>query len=243
MSSADGRPEVSAVLTVRNPNPSHLAWTLDSLAEQTVPPDEVVAVDASPEPVYIGHDSLNTKTFSRPDMGIGDAREFGLEKASGDYIVEMDEDAVLVEENYIQRGLEELSRDGVSGAGGVLLPLTEKPTAKMVAALDRVNPSDLGTHYLMYPRALCLSGGSEGCYPVPGRGEDRTVRERLRQFGDISRMYDQPVMKDVPTTRQENGLKTIAASIAAGVATSFATSLIRRGLTDAKDEAVEALEQ
>lgn len=243
MPSSGGPPRVSAVLSLRDPNPAHLAWTLDSLAEQTRPPDEVIAVDASPEPVDVNHEELNTKVYNQPDMGIGDAREFGLEKASGEYIVEMDEDAILVADNYIQRGMEELSRDRVAGAGGVLLPLTEKPTAKLVAALDRVNPSDLGTHYLIYPRALCMAGGEEGCYPVPGRGEDRTVRERLRQFGDISRMHDQPVMKDVPTTRQENGLKTIGASILAGVATSFATSLIRDALADVQEGALAELEE
>lgn len=243
MSRSGDSPTVSAVLSLRNPNPAHLAWTLDSLAEQTHPPDEVIAVDASPEPVDVNHERLETKVYNQPDMGIGDAREFGLEKASGEYIVEMDEDAILVNDNYIQRGLEELSRDGVAGAGGVLLPLTEKPTAKLVAALDRVNPSDLGTHYLMYPRALCMAGGEDGCYPVPGRGEDRTVRERLRQFGDISRMHDQPVMKDVPTTRQESGLRTIGASIAAGVATSIVTSWVREALSDASEGVLAGLEE
>jgi len=242
--SGDGDdPSVTAVLTVKDPNPSYLAWTMDRLAEQNKPPDEVIVVDASEPPVEVDHSELNTRVVREPGLGIGDARQLGVENANTDYVMEMDADAILIRDDYTERAIEELSRPEVSGAGGVLLPMTEKPTAKMVASLDRLNPSDLGTHYLMYPRANCITDGGDQCYPVPNRGEDRTVRQTLRQFGEISRMRDQPVMKDVPTTRQQKGLKTIGASVAAGVFTSIATSAIKSAFGRVKDQTVASLNE
>lgn len=211
----DGR--VTAVIPVKDPDRHWLAWTLDSLNKQTEPVKEAIIVDSSEAPVSVSVDGLSTWVMHRPGTGIGEARRFGVRAASTEYVIEMDEDAVLLRDDYLARAIAELQKDDVAAAGGVVFPIRGNTVGKAISLADRFNPSDLGTHYLVY-RTMQKRDGD--LYPVRHRGEDITVREELRDSGQISRMTDQGVLKDLPTDRQQmgtDGLFTILSGAAAGV--------------------------
>lgn len=222
-----GQPTVSAVITTHNPDPEFLVRTLDGLADQDYPIEEVVIADSSDPPVTAKVDGIPTRIVRPPARGIATGRREALTNASSDYVLELDEDAVLLKPDYVSRAVEILeSKQGASAAGGVVLPMRDNREGHAIALLDRYNPSDLGTHNMVFPRAACEGGEGDICYPMGHRGEDVTLRDRLRQFGRIERMDDQPILKDLPTTRQRAGRNTVLWSLLGGVLSSVATSII-----------------
>jgi glycosyltransferase involved in cell wall biosynthesis len=233
-------PRVSAVVRTKDPDVKHLTWTLDSLADQDYPNKEVVIVDASAEPLSATVEGVPTTVLHEPEMGIAEATETGMRAASGEYIMPMDEDTVFISRDYISRAMEELQNPSVSGAGGVVFPIRGNAEGRMIAALDRVNPSSLGTHTILFPRIVCLDENGDLCNPMANRGEDRSLRKQLREYGEIRRMDDQAVLKDLPTTRQKSARNTIVGSILGGVVTSLLTSYITSALTDIGEDALEA---
>lgn len=229
-------PTVSAVMVVRDPDPKHMAWSLSRLPEQNYPVEEVIVVDSSEEPVEAEVEEIPTRVIHAPDMGIGDARQKGIQVASGDFILEMDEDAVLVRDDYIASAILRGSQSGSAAAGGVVLPIRGNLEGHGIALLDRLNPTTLGTHNMVFPRRLCVEDGTDQCYLLPNRGEDRTLRKHLAHHGRIERMHDQAVLKDLPTTRQEtarNLLSTIVVGAVAGTVSSIVTAYVGKQLRDA----------
>lgn len=226
----DGR--VTAVIPVKDPNPRRLAQTLDRLNQQTVPVKEAIVVDSSERPVDVYVDGMPTWVMHAPNAGIAEAREMGMSAVGTEYVVEMDEDAAFLSDKYLERAIEELQDEDVSAAGGVVFPARGNTYGKMIAFADRFNPSDLGTHYLVYPANRKLD--SE-LYPMDHRGEDLTVRSELRREGRIERMTDQAALKDLPTTRQKGLRDTVVTAIVgavAGAAVSAAEAAIREELQD-----------
>lgn len=219
---------VSAVIVVKDPNVEHLVWTLDALSEQSYPIEEVIIVDSSETPLDATVDGIDTRVIHAPETGIAAARKLGAREARSDYVVDMDEDAVFMSTDYVSQAIEALEHEPRTvAAGGVVLPIRDNRGGHAIALADRYNPSALGTHNMVYPRAVCSEEAEEVCFPMENRGEDVSLRKRLLDFGDIQRMNDQVVLKDLPTTRQAEARNTILWTVLGGALTSIATEVVR----------------
>jgi glycosyltransferase involved in cell wall biosynthesis len=89
----------SVIVPVYN-RPQEVKELLDSLALQAYKKFEVVLVeDGSTEPCeYLLSNytsTLNIRYFSKPNSGPGDSRNFGMEKAEGDYFIFFDSDCII----------------------------------------------------------------------------------------------------------------------------------------------------
>lgn len=89
----------SAIIPVYN-RPDEIKELLESLTRQTVKDFEVIVVedgssqDAAQE-VKAFFDVLDVKYFVKPNEGQGFARNFGFEKAQGDWLIVFDSDAII----------------------------------------------------------------------------------------------------------------------------------------------------
>lgn len=231
----------SVVIPVVDPDVRALALTLDSVAEQDFPIEEVVIVDGSDEPVEAKVDGIDTKVVQDEGLGQGNARRLGMQSTTGDYIVHLDEDAILLNENYVSEAVSRIeSQPDAAAAGGTVIPLRGNLTGDFIAAADRLNPSTLGTHHLVHPRYICVEDDGMLCFPIDGRGEDITLRNALKKSGGIVRMYNQPAMKDLPTARQEKGINTLVLSLAGGVVSGLITSAVERAVRRYGERALES---
>ncbi len=111
----------SIIVPVYN-RPDEVDELLDSLTRQTSKDFEVIIVeDGSATPCkqvcdkYVG--SLAIKYFMKPNSGPGQSRNYGVERASGDYVLILDSD-VVVPEGYLQAVDEELGREPCEAFGG-----------------------------------------------------------------------------------------------------------------------------
>jgi len=210
----DGR--MAAVIPVKDPNAVHLSQTIDSIGDQTYTPKEVIVVDSSATPLAINSDVVNVNTIRRPDAGIGEARREGMREADAEYIAHLSEDAVILRSDYFAEAVDRLDQPDVSAVGGTVFPIRGNREGKAIAVLDKFNPSSLGTHHIIHKKALC--DGSACFHSGQGRGEDRTLRSELRQYGRIERMGDHAAMKDLPTKRQSLARKVIIGSLTGAIA-------------------------
>lgn len=111
----------SIIVPVYN-RPDEVDELLDSLTRQTFNDFEVIIVeDGSATPCkqvcdkYTG--SLAIKYFMKPNSGPGQSRNYGVERASGDYVLILDSD-VVVPEGYLQAVDDELGREPCEAFGG-----------------------------------------------------------------------------------------------------------------------------
>lgn len=89
----------SIVTPVYN-RPEELAELLESLANQTIPPFEVLIVEdgstlTSEEVCAQFSEKLPIRYFQKPNSGQGFSRNYAFERATGDYFIQLDSDAVL----------------------------------------------------------------------------------------------------------------------------------------------------
>lgn len=111
----------SFIVPVYN-RPDEVDELLDSLTRQTVPHFEVIIVeDGSQVPCrevckkY--EDRLDLKYFAKPNSGPGQSRNYGVERAGGEYMIILDSDVVLPED-YLQAVGEELRHRPCDAFGG-----------------------------------------------------------------------------------------------------------------------------
>lgn len=223
-------PTVSAVMAVKNPDLASVAETLDSVSRQNYPVTEAIIVDSSDTPLEADVDGIETRMIYAPSDDIAQARSRGVREARGDYVVHLDEDGALVREDYISSALERLQQDGVSAAGGVVGMSHLPADGKAFAFAERVVPSDLCTHQLVHSREMVRGRNRSRAFPQDHGGEDITNRDLLREFGKISRMADQPVKKERPTTRQRIAEEISVGAIVGGAVTGIVTSAVQRGI-------------
>lgn len=116
-------PRYSIIIPVYN-RPDEVDELLDSLTRQTVAKNlfEVVVVeDGSAKPCrevadkYAG--SLNLHYFAKPNSGPGPSRNYGVERASGDYVIILDSDVILPE-GYLAAVGNELEAHPCEAFGG-----------------------------------------------------------------------------------------------------------------------------
>lgn len=111
----------SIIVPVFN-RPDEVGELLDSLSRQTVKDFEVVIVeDGSQRPCKDVCDGftgkLDIKYFMKENSGPGQSRNYGAERASGDYLIILDSDVVLPE-SYLQAVSDELSQEETDAFGG-----------------------------------------------------------------------------------------------------------------------------
>ncbi|MBP5508909.1 MAG: glycosyltransferase [Prevotella sp.] len=111
----------SVIIPVYN-RPDEVDELLQSLTTQTERDFEVVVVeDGSTIPCkkvcdgYAG--ALNIRYFSKPNTGPGPSRNFGAERAQGEYLIILDSDVVLPE-NYMKAVSEALAETAADAFGG-----------------------------------------------------------------------------------------------------------------------------
>ena len=102
--------------------PDEVDELLDSLARQTYKNFELVIVeDGSTEPckdiVERYADRLNIRYFYKENSGPGDSRNYGMERARGNYLIFFDSDC-LIPEQYMERVHAALSKHGYDAYGG-----------------------------------------------------------------------------------------------------------------------------
>ena len=111
----------SIIVPVFN-RPDEVDELLDSLCRQTVKDFEVVVVEDGSEKTckdvcdkYNG--KLDLKYFTKKNSGPGQSRNFGAERAKGEYLIVLDSDVVLPE-NYLKAVDEELRQKPCDAFGG-----------------------------------------------------------------------------------------------------------------------------
>lgn len=92
-------PKYSVIIPVYN-RPQEVAELLESLSNQTYKNFEVILVEdgstVTSERVYEQYASaVSIRYFFKPNTGPGPSRNFGFEKAAGDYFVVLDSDCIL----------------------------------------------------------------------------------------------------------------------------------------------------
>lgn len=126
-------PKVSVIIPTHDPNPGRLCATLRGLSSQTLSGHEwevVVVNNASarwPDRAFFSGCGLeNITVVSEPNLGLTSARIRGLDTASADICVLVDDDNVLAPD-YLAKALAFLiSHPRVGAAGGKSVPLFEK---------------------------------------------------------------------------------------------------------------------
>ena len=111
----------SFIVPVYN-RPDEVDELLDSLTRQTITGFEVIVVeDGSAVPCaevcrkYA--DRLDLHYFDKPNSGPGQSRNYGVERAQGEYVIILDSDVVLPED-YLQAVDDELRRSPADAFGG-----------------------------------------------------------------------------------------------------------------------------
>ena len=92
---------------------------LKSIPEQTVMPNEIIIVDASPEKIdYSIPKDLEINLIKSDKMQLTYQKNLGLDKANGDFIFFLDDD-LLLDKNYIEETLRVFKEDSVNRIGAV----------------------------------------------------------------------------------------------------------------------------
>src|SRR5437899_6598070 len=122
---------ISVVVPTRN-RPADVAKLLRSIGEQTRPPDQLVVVDQSPggETHALARESLGAALFERCTYvhsssiaGVSAARNAGIDVSTGDVVVFLDDDTVLVPDCIAQMEAAFVAEPSYAGIGGVELQM------------------------------------------------------------------------------------------------------------------------
>lgn len=129
----------SAIIPVYN-RPEEIDELLDSLIRQTYKNFEVIIVDDGStkkcdEAVKKYEDKLDVKYFYKKNEGQGFARNYGFERAKGDYFVIFDSDCVIPE-NYFEVVYKHLNSNWLDAYGG-----PDKASENFTAVQKAINNS------------------------------------------------------------------------------------------------------
>lgn len=148
---------------------------------------------------------LNISYFEKPNTGPGDSRNFGMQRAQGNYFLILDSDVVLPRE-YLQKVEEELQKEFIHCFGGpdaahesfsrVQKAINYAMTAFFTTGGIRGRKRAVGN---FQPRsfnmgisaeAFTKSGGFGNIHP----GEDPDLALRLRKMGYTTRLFPEAVV-------------------------------------------------
>lgn len=199
---------ITAVIPVKEPNMEFLQLTIDGLGRQTVNPERIIIVDCTVFDETELETEIPIHVVTSDDCGIGIQRREGLRWVDTEFVIHLDEDAVLITNDYIERGLLHASKEGVSAAGGVVEPIRGNLEGRIISTLEKMSPQVRCTHYLIHKMDLCSD--VDRCFPLHSRGNDIRLRKYLLKHGDIVRDKDMLALKDLPTNRQKKASNFVA---------------------------------
>ncbi len=191
-------PKFSIIVPVYN-RPDEIAELLGTLISQTFKDFEVIVVEdgstiACKEEVLSFRDQLNISYYKKKNEGQGFARNFGYEKASGDYLIVFDSDC-LIPEHYLESVDRYLKEEWVDAYGGPdtfhdsFTPLQKAISYTMTAGITtgglRGGKSRVSG---FHPRSFNMGISREVFqktkgYKIPFMGEDMEFSRRIMQSG------------------------------------------------------------
>ena len=194
----------SFIIPVFN-RPDEVDELLESLTHQTLRDFEVVVVeDGSDVPcrdvVERYADRLQVHYYAKPNSGPGQTRNYGVERAEGDYVLILDSDVVLPE-GYLQAVDHELAATPCDAFGGP--DRAQASFSKMQKAINYAMTSFFTTGGIrggkkkmdkFYPRSFNM-GVRRAVYHELGGfsamrfGEDIDFSTRLIRSGHVSRLF------------------------------------------------------
>jgi glycosyltransferase involved in cell wall biosynthesis len=131
------RRSVSAVMALYNPEPEYLKKAIASVLCQTTSVHELVLVNDGGDVAVIESvlpDDDRIRLYSKPNGGVADARNFGIERCSGDFVAFLDQDDYW----YPDKIESQLSRVS-SAAGRPCMVVSPADIVDMDGTLDRKN--------------------------------------------------------------------------------------------------------
>lgn len=113
------RPKYSIIIPVYN-RPEEMKEMLDSLQNQTIRPFEVVLVEDGSDQksdLLVDNYDLPISYYFKKNTGPGDSRNFGMDRAKGEYFLFFDSDCVLPEDYFekLDQAIEEIQPDAFGG--------------------------------------------------------------------------------------------------------------------------------
>jgi len=163
--------QISIIVPVYN-RPEEIDELLDSLARQTDNNFEIVVVEdgsklASKHIIDKYSDKLEISYYFIPNSGAGQARNYGVERSKGEFVVIVDSDCIIPEQ-YIATIKKELSQNkAVDVFGG-----PDK-------ALDSFTPTQKAINYSM--TSLLTTGGIRGNKKTIGKYYPRSFNMGIRR--------------------------------------------------------------
>ncbi len=190
-------PSTTVVVATFN-RPDGLQRLVDGLANQETAPDEVIIVDDGSEtpadPMFPTSDSTTWSLIHQDNGGPGSARHRGIEHATGDVIVIVDDDMVVTPRlvaSHLERHLDgdEVVQGRFENSNTDDRPLFDRFIAdQQTAFFDRcaadpsaIDPARLSTGNVSFRRALYLESG--GFDLSLRRREDSELGVRLHSAG------------------------------------------------------------
>tara|TARA_Y100001972_G_scaffold73475_1_gene89287 strand:+ start:2723 stop:3718 length:996 start_codon:yes stop_codon:yes gene_type:complete len=191
-------PKFSVVVPIYN-RPDEISELLETLVRQTYKDFEVVVVEDGStipckEEVMAIADRLDIKYYVKENGGQGFARNFGYEKASGEYFIVFDSDC-LIPDHYLQTVHDSLEEAWVDAYGG---PDSFHPSfTNLQKAISHTMTSGLTTGGLrggkvrvkgFHPRSFNMGISREVFektkgYRIPFMGEDMEFSKRIIESG------------------------------------------------------------
>lgn len=196
-------PLVTVVIPAFNEEASILKtlWSL-SKNKTTYPVEVLVVNNNSTDRTQQVLDRLGVRSFFQPVQGWGPARQLGLEKARGKYILSADADCIYPE-GWIQKMTDALIKEGVTCVHGgyrFLAPFGEsrwklflyEGLKKIIVEIRNIKRPwfNCGGASMGYPKDLALK---VGFVPRQVRGEDGRMAFELAQLGKIVRVRSSAV--------------------------------------------------
>ncbi|HUP21054.1 MAG TPA: glycosyltransferase family A protein, partial [Gemmatimonadota bacterium] len=185
-----GRPPADARVSVLIPTVDRYPWLrvlLGQLAEQTVPPVEVIVVDQTPEQrreadLAAEFPALPLRVLVRREAGQCSSRNAGLDTATGSHILFLDDD-VEIEPTLIEDHLRSLDATGADVSSGVVEEMGAGPLA---ASFHRIRVSNVfpTNNTLIRAPVLAASGLFDLAYDR-GQRADGDLGRRIYRTGAL----------------------------------------------------------
>lgn len=190
--------KLSIVIPVYN-RPDELKELLESLVMQTRLPDEVVIVEdgstiSSREIADSYTDTLPIKYFEKENGGQGFARNYGYERATGDFFIVFDSDCIIPK-NYLAQVAQFLQSTPVDAYGGpdaahpdftiIQKAISQSMTSVLTTGGIRGRKQHVGEYH---PRSFNMGISSQVFeetkgYKIPFMGEDLEFSTRIIKMG------------------------------------------------------------
>jgi glycosyltransferase involved in cell wall biosynthesis len=179
--------------------PQEIKELLETLTVQTYKQFEVLVIedgsdDDAEEIVKSFSDSLTVRYYVKPNSGQGFSRNFGFEKAKGDYFVIFDSD-ILIPENYFEIVNRSLSENWLDAYGGPddshpSFTDTQKAISYAMTSLFTTGGTRGGKKGIgqFHPRSFNMGLSRQawekaGGYVITRLGEDIEFAIRIHSFG------------------------------------------------------------